>query len=173
LYDDVPYKLETAVGDNQVADKRLPYAPMWPTVDAYRALFLKAEVDANGNPVLDETGKPKMLAQDTTIKNSFGMAWQLYSKQNPESRTAEGFRAFLEANEGAEPKCAAALGYLDKLRDLFVQIKSLGLTPTEYEVSQKVLLSKVRPANIKEADFLNVVNGPSSRAKGVASASRN
>ena len=90
--------------------------------------------------MLDEHGKPKFIAQDTAIKNSFGQAWQVYSKTagaNP-----DGFRAFLEANAASDPKAAVALGYLNKLRDLLVQIKSLGLTNTEFEVSMKVLLAK-------------------------------
>ena len=34
-YDDVPYKLDPSLGDNQVASDRLPFAPVIPTVEAY------------------------------------------------------------------------------------------------------------------------------------------
>jgi hypothetical protein len=170
LYDDVPYKLNPSLQENQIASNRLPYSPVIPVVDAYRALFLKTEVDANGQPVLDAKGKPKSVALYSTIQNSFGQAWMMYLRQRKEAATPEGFRAFLESGEGADPKLAAALGYLDKLRDLLVQIRGLGLTDHEFEVSRKFLLARVRPQTVKFDDFSAAIMGPSSRATGKAMA---
>ena len=78
----------------------------------------------------------------------------------------EGFRADLEAHQKANPKCAAALGYLNSLRSLLTQIKTLGLTDTEFAKSQSVIFLRVRPANIREADFATAIMGPSTPAKG-------
>ena len=148
-----------------MAANRLPYAPVLPTVDAYRSLFLKPELDDKGNPVLDANGKPKMVAQDTNIKNAFGQTWLAYTRDLKEKATPDGFRGYLESHAAADKKDATALTYLNQLRDLLNQIKNLGLTDTELDVSKKVLLAKVRPANIKEDDFVAAIMGPSTTAK--------
>jgi hypothetical protein len=167
LYDDVPYKLDPGPTDNQVAANRLPYSPVLPTVDAYRKLFFKQETDDKGNPV-SENGKPKLVAQDSAILRSFGEAWQAYSSDKGDDATPKGFRAYLEGKEKDDTKMATALDNLNQLRDLLTQIKSLGLTTTEFEVSRKVILSKVRPPNINEDSFMDVIYGPTSRSTGVA-----
>jgi filamentous hemagglutinin family protein len=174
LYDDVPYKLNPTLEDNQIASNRLPFSPVIPVVDAYRALFLKTEVDKDGNPVLDEKGKPKTVSLYSTIQNTFGQAWMMYLKARKEGATPEGFRAFLEAGQGSDAKLSAALGYLDKLRDLLLQIKGLGLTEHEFDVSRKFLLARVRPQTVKFDDFSAAIMGPSTHAtgKGTAQASR-
>jgi hypothetical protein len=164
LYDDVPYKLDPGPTDMTVAANRLPFSPVLPTVDAYRKLFFKQEVDEKGKPVY-ENGKAKMVSQDSVILRALGEMWQKYSSDKGDEATAKGFRTYLEEHEKEEGKFAAALDYLNQLRDLLARIRSLGLTQTEFEVSQKVLLSKVRPQNIREEDFLEVITGPSSRGK--------
>ena len=173
LYDDVPYKLNPTPQDTVVAANRLPYAPVLPTVDAYERLFFKPELDANGKPILDanghlprdKNGKPKGTLQSTIILNTFGQTWGAYKIAMKDKATPDGFRAWLEANAGNNVKNAAALGYLDQLRDLLNQIHGLGLTDTEYNVSKTVLLAKVRPPSIKESDFVSAIMGPSTRAK--------
>jgi filamentous hemagglutinin family protein len=167
LYDDVPYKLDPSPTDNQVASNRLPYLPVLPTVDAYRELFFKPEVDDNGQPVM-ENGKPKLAPQDQVILTAFGQSWLAYKREKQDDATPTGFRGYLEAHEKDDPKFAAALDNLNQLRDLLVMIKRLGLTDTEFDVSQRVLLAKVRPANIREEDFLAVINGPTTRTGGAA-----
>ncbi len=169
LYDDVPYKLDPLPTDTQVASNRLPYSPVLPTVDAYRELFFKPELDANGNEVM-ENGKPKMVSQDQAILTLFGQTWQQYRSDKQDAATPEGYRGYLEANEKNDPRFPQALSNLNQLRDLLGMIKGLGLTDTEFGVSRKVLLSKVRPANIREEDFLAVVNGPTTRTNGATAA---
>ena len=85
-----PYKLDPLLTDSQVASNRLPYSPVLPTVDAYRALFFKPELDANGNPVM-ENGKPKMVSQDQAILTLFGQTWQQYRTDKGDAATPEGF----------------------------------------------------------------------------------
>jgi hypothetical protein len=172
FYDDMPYKLNPEVNENEMVSNRLAYWPVLPVVEGYKSMFLKAVVDENGAPVLDEKGKPKFAAQDSTIRNTLGQAWMLYVKDRKEAATPEGFRAFLESGAGSEPKLAAALEYLDKLRDLTLQIKALGLTEIEYEGSKKVLLARVRPQTVKADAFFAAVMGPSTKTPPKTTASR-
>ncbi len=178
LYDDTPadapadkvdlamsYRLNPSLESTKVTANRLPYAPVLPTVEAYKQLFEKAELDANGKPILDANKKPKMVAQDTTIRNTFGVTWFAYKNQMKDKAAPGGFRAFLQANQQAGTKNIAALSYLDQLRDLLGKIKDLGLTDKEYDVSQKVLLGKVCPPNMTQADFLKAIMGPSGVSK--------
>ena len=46
---------------------------------------------------------------------------------------------------------------------MLIQIKNLGITQAEYEVSRNKLLTKLRYANIEEKDFPEMIDGPSSR----------
>jgi filamentous hemagglutinin family protein len=163
LYDDVPYTLDAGPEDTKIASSRLPYAPVIPTVQAYQALFFKPELDANGKPVLDDKGKPKMIAQTSIITNTLGETWGMYHR-DPKS-TPAGFRAYLETHQKDNPKDVAALSYLNQLRDLLYQIQNLGLTANEYERSEKVLLGKVRPASIGSDAFLTAIMGPSTLTK--------
>ncbi|HVS70504.1 MAG TPA: filamentous hemagglutinin N-terminal domain-containing protein [Phycisphaerae bacterium] len=163
LYDDVPLKLNPTAEDNQVTANRLPYQPVFPTIDAYKRLFLKGEVDAKGNPVLGPDGKQKMEAQDTTIRNILGQTWNLYRAKMQGKETPEGFRAFLETADKSDPRYGQALSYLNQLRDLLAAIKNLGLTTMEFEVSKTTILARVRPSNIRDTDFMNVVTGPSTQ----------
>ncbi len=160
LYDDVPYKLDPGPTDNTVAANRLPYSPVLPTVDAYRRLFFKQDVDDKGIPIF-VNGKPKMVSQDNVILVAFGQAWQLYRKDKGDEGTPAGFRGYLEAHAADEDKkYVTALDYLNQLRDLLTQIKSLGLTSNEFEVSRTVILGRVRPPTIREEDFSQAVDGP-------------
>jgi hypothetical protein len=163
LYDDVPYTLDTNA-DTKIASTRLPYGPVVPTVNRYLALFFKPELDGNGKPVLDEKGKPKMVVQTTIITNTFGQMWGAYHTEF-KGGAAAGFRGYLESHQKDNPKAAAALSYLNQVRDLLYQIKDLGLTSTEYERSEKILLGKVRPVTIKADDFLAAILGPSTLTK--------
>jgi hypothetical protein len=165
LYDDVPLKLNPTAEDNQVAANRLPYQPVFPTVAAYQHLFQKTLTDENGNPVLDEKGQQKVEAQDGTIRNTLGQVWRAYSSsaEADGKATPEGFRAWLEGQDKADPKNAQALDYLNQLRDLLAQIKNLGLTNMEFEVSKTTILARVRPSNIRDTDFMAVITGPSTR----------
>jgi filamentous hemagglutinin family protein len=169
LYDDVPYKLDPLPTDNKVAANRLPYSPVLPTVDAYRKLFFKPAVDEKGEPAM-ENGKPKLAPQDNAILTAFGQTWLQYTREKEDAATPAGFRGYLEGRPADDARAAAALENLNQLRDLLAMIKTLGLTDTEYEVSRKVLLAKVRPANIREEDFSDVVTGPSTRAARAAAA---
>ena len=99
-------------------------------------------------------------ARDTKVGRT--VALKLQREPLPEGRRHE--RLVDDA------RAAAALENLNQLRDLLAMIKTLGLTDTEYEVSRKVLLAKVRPANIREEDFSDVVTGPSTRAARAAAA---
>jgi hypothetical protein len=165
LYDDVPLKLNPTAEDNQVAANRLPYQPVFPTVAAYQRLFLKIVTDEKGNPVLDEKGQQKVEAQDGTIRNMLGQVWRAYSTA-PETdgkATPEGFRAWLETADKGDARYAQTLDYLNQLRDLLAQIKNLGLTNMEFEVSKTTILARVRPSNIRDTDFMAVITGPSTR----------
>jgi filamentous hemagglutinin family protein len=162
LYDDVPYKLKVELSDNQVAANRLPFSPVLPTVDTYRKLFFKEVVAADGKPVMED-GKPKLEPQDEAIKTSFGQTWQRYRAslgETEEEPTAAKYRAYLEKNAGEDNACAAALANLSALHDLLTQIKSLGLTSNEFDVSRKVLLAKVRPLNMSLEALSEAVGGP-------------
>jgi len=158
LYDDVPYKLDPDPTDNKIATNRLPYSPVLPMVDAYERLFFKDEVDASG--------KHHKVPQDKTISNAIGSVWVVYSAQMKDKATGDGFRGFLEANLKNNPKFALALEDINQLRSLLIQIKNLGLTSNEFNVAQTTLLKRVRPANIKDADFLAAVMGPSTLTRG-------
>jgi hypothetical protein len=47
------------------------------------------------------------------------------------------------------------------------QIQALGLTTKEVDVSRSELLGRVRPGEIDPKEFLDAVNGPSSRVGGL------
>jgi len=164
LYDDVPYELNPDQGAYKVAVNRLPYAPVLPVVDAARNLLFKVELDKDGKPVM-ENGKPKMVSQTEDVAKAIGAAWQAYLDDTKiDSHKPADFRAYLEAHEKDDPKFALALNYLNQIRDLLAQIKNLGITPAEYEVSRNKILPKLRFANVDEKDFPEMIDGPSSRA---------
>jgi hypothetical protein len=164
LYDDMPYKLSPGIGENQVAASRLAYWPALPVLKFYRSVLLKPVLDKNGNPVLDANGKPKMAPQYSTLQNTLGQAWTMYVRDSKGAVKPEGFRAFLEAHAASDRKAAAALDYLNKLRDLTVQIQELGLTKLEFDVSHKFLLARVRPQTVKMEDFSAAIMGPTTQA---------
>jgi hypothetical protein len=125
----------------------------------------KPELDKDGKPVM-ENGKAKMVSQSEDVAKAIGTAWLMYQDaMTAKNQTAkpEEFRAYLEAHEKDDAKNALALSYLNQIRDLLSQIRSLGITPTEYEVSRNKLLSKLRFAEIEEKDFPLMIDGPSSR----------
>ncbi len=158
LYDDVPYKLDPDPTDNKIATNRLPYSPVLPMVEAYEKLFFKFETGPDG--------KKTKVPQDKAISNAIGLAWVAYSAQMKDKATGEHFRGYLEANAKNNPKFAIALEDINQLRDLLVQIKNLGLTDNEFNVAQSALVKRVRPANIKDADFMAAIMGPSTITHG-------
>ena len=48
----------------------------------------------------------------------------------------------------------------DQLNELFLKIKTLGLTPKEYQNSREVILAKVRPKGITTPELDRAVTGP-------------
>ena len=167
LYDDVPVTLNPGLQGTTVAVNRLPYDPVLATVQAYDDLYLKPvpALDDDGKPIM-ENGKPKTTQQYNLVKSAFQAAWEAYVQDLADDATAKGFRTYLEAHEKDKGEFAAALAYLNQLRDLLQQIKSVGVTPAELDLSERVLLQKVQPRGVR--DFADAVNGPTSRGAGVA-----
>jgi filamentous hemagglutinin family protein len=163
LYDDVPYQLNPDQGSYQVAVNRLPYAPVLPVVDAARKLLFRVELDKDGKPVY-ENGKPKLVSQTEDVAKAIGAAWQGFQDDTKiQSHKPAEFRAYLETHQSEDAKFVAALDYLNQIRDLLIQIKSLGLTAAEFEISRNKLLTKLRFANVEEKDFPEMIDGPSSQ----------
>jgi hypothetical protein len=162
LYDDVPLKLAPVAEDNTVAANRLPFQPVFPTIDAYQKLFFTVVIDSKGNPVLGPDGKPKTETRDSAIKDTLGLTWRAYSSAD-KNATPEGFRAWLESLDKSDPRNAEALNYINQLRDLLAAVKNLGITNIEFEISKATIFARSRPSNIRESDFMTVITGPSTR----------
>ena len=153
-----------AYQDLRVAANRLPNSPILPAVNLYRKLYYEPVVDANGLPVKDKDGNPQMRRRTDKIQESFESAWDAYATDQPKG-TPEGLRSYLESKK-TDPKMASALDYLNQMRSLLVQIRSLGLTDTEFNVSKAVLFKDVQPQNIANSDaFLSAIMGVTQAAK--------
>ena len=170
IYNDIPMTLTPAYKDMRVAANRLPNSPILPTVSVYRKLFFEPVLDANGAAVVDKAGAPQMRRRGDKIQQAFEVAWDEYTTDDPKG-TPEGFRAFLETKK-SDPKLATALDYLNQMRTLLGQIRSLGLTDTEFNLSKGVLFREVQPQNIASSDvFLSAIMGTTQAAKQAVPAS--
>ena len=164
IYNDIPTTLTPAYEDMRVAANRLPNSPILPTVSAYRALFFEPVVDANGATVNNPDGTPKMVNRREKIQAAFELAWDAYTTDEPKG-APEGLRAYLESKK-SDPNMATALDYLNKMRTLLGQIRSLGLTDTEFSLSKGVLFRQVQPQNIASSDaFLSAIMGTTQTVK--------
>ncbi|HVT79981.1 MAG TPA: hypothetical protein VHM90_04935, partial [Phycisphaerae bacterium] len=164
MYNDTLRVLTPVDSSHTVAVNRLPSVPVLPVVEAARALMYREERDEKGNV--------KLVSRTDEIAAAIGLAWQAdldeaAAKTPPEEAKPAEFRAYLERHEKDDAKFATALAYLNQIRDLLNQIKLLGLTPTEIDVSRRVILNKMRDKDrIDERDFAVMVDGPSSRTGG-------
>ncbi|MGN6366906.1 MAG: hypothetical protein ACTHN5_01455 [Phycisphaerae bacterium] len=164
IYNDIPMTLTPAYKDMRVAANRLPNEPILPTVSVYRKLFFEPVVDANGQVVKDKDGNPQMRRRSDKIQGAFELAWDAYMADQPKG-TPEGLRAYLESKK-SDAQMATALDYLNQMRELLVQIRSLGLTDTEFNLSKGVLFREVQPQNIASSDaFLSAIMGVTQSAK--------
>ena len=164
IYNDIPKTLTPTLDDMRVAANRLPNSPILPTVSAYRALFYEPVVDSNGATKNAPDGTPLTVNRREKIQNAFELAWEAYTLDEPKG-APEGLRAYLESKK-SDPKMAEALDYLNKMRTLMGQIRSLGLTDTEFAVAEGVLFKQVKPQNIPNNDaFLSAIMGTTQAVK--------
>ena len=164
IYNDIPMTLTPAYKDMRVAANRLPNSPILPTVSIYRALFFEPVVDANGAAVMNADGTPQMKRRSEKIQASFEVAWDAYTTDDPKG-APEGLRAYLETKK-SEPKMAQSLNYLNQLRELLEQIRSLGLTSAEFNLSKGVIFRELQPQNISSSDaFMSAIMGTTQTAK--------
>jgi hypothetical protein len=164
MYNDTLRVLTPVDSSHTVAVNRLPSVPVLPVVEAARALMYREERDDKGNV--------KLVSKTDEVAAAIGLGWQAYldekaAKTPPEDPKPAEFRAYLESHENDDAKFKTALVYLNQIRDLLAQIKLLGLTPTEFDVSRRVILNKLRDKDrIDERDFAVMIDGPSSRTTG-------
>ncbi len=164
MYNDTLRVLTPVDSSHTVAVNRLPSVPVLPVVDAARALMYREERDSKGNV--------KLVSKTDEVAAAIGTAWQACLDESAaatpptEPKPAE-FRAWLENPKQSDAKFATALAYLNQIRDLLAQIKLLGLTPTEFDVSRRVIMNKLRDKDrIDERDFAAMIDGPSSKDAG-------
>jgi filamentous hemagglutinin family protein len=143
----------------EVALNRLDRATVESAIEAYRSLLYVPRVGPNGEPVLDEQGKPQLDRRAEIIQTTIGIAWETYAASASEP-TGEGFRAYLEARgEAATQEEQEALEYLNAARVVFVRIDALGLAPFEAAIPKNRLISEITPPGMTDEQMRAAVMG--------------
>ena len=74
-------------------------------------------------------------------------AWKAYSGQAGDAPSGDGFRAWLDQNKDAQ---AEALAYVNSLRDMCINVISIGLNPAEQTASLKKVTDPLNGVMPKE-----------------------
>ena len=93
-------------------------------------------------------------------------AYAAYSADT-KATTPAGFREYLESARGRGDAAAReTLRYLDLTRKLLSEIKVLGLTETELEISRRAVMRKLRIPNVDPDEFRKEIEKSGASAMG-------
>lgn len=136
-YMDADPRPDMLADQREMSTFRLRRSAVLGALDEYNKVYLAdGGVDADGNSLPPVDNKAH-------VREVLASSWQAYAAQvvEGEEPSADGYRAWLEANKDVQ---AEALAYVTSLRELIVNVKSIGLSPAEQVAS----LNKVtQPVN--------------------------
>ena len=146
--------------DYKVAVGRLPGDLVSDALASYNAIFWKEVIDAStGEPMVDADGKAISENKASEVQEALQTALDAYkTKVSTQEIQPKAFRDFVDGS----PDLFEARRILDQLQDLFRQVELLGLTPTEFETSKRVLLRPIKLRGMR-LDELEKVIGASVR----------
>jgi hypothetical protein len=149
LYEDVPEKASPQPYEYTVAVSRLPTEAASRALDTYRSIFWAQVED-------EETGELKWRSEAPAITEVLQKALDNYIASIGDAEVDPlGFRAHVEA----DPQEAEALDYMNRLRDLFDQIRLLGLSPVEAAIARRVLLRPIDLEGMTSAELETAIWG--------------
>ena len=117
------------------------------TADADEYVVVETRLAENAVKAALATYKSIFLRKDGTsrvpeLQQALGESYRSYSEKN-NTAEASGYVAYLAATS-QEPASAVALDCIRQLGHLFIQIKNLGLTSKELDISKSALLRPLR-----------------------------
>lgn len=161
MYGDLPARGRPSAeaGDYRVSRPRLSTDAVLDVIDAHRALAFVPTLDDQGRPVLGDDGRPLGTDRTPFIKQVLTGAWTRYAAQATEP-TGAGLRAHLERlGASATPEDAQALDFLNKAREVFDRLDTLGLSPFEASIPKSRLINDIKPAAMTAGEFRAAVYG--------------
>ena len=101
------------------------------------------------------TGLATDRDQSERIRMHFTHAWDSYSGATGAQATPRGFAAYLaESADHAE-----ANGYVHELRALMCDVRIMGVTPLEYQITRDAVLGPLTPSSMQPEEFYHVIEG--------------
>jgi filamentous hemagglutinin family protein len=137
FYLDASSGLVAGAQDSRITRNRLSPDAVDRVVAAYRAALIQETRDP-------ATGQMVRTRRDAEIRSDLDASWKRYATAAGAKADALGFRAYLEA----APNEAQSLADIDAIRDLFMQIGTLGLTPSEVRSTKGFILRQITPASM-------------------------
>ena len=125
----------------EVAEGRISSARVTNALNNYYSVFYN--VDADGSP-----GSSKANALSSSLRTAFGKY-----RQTTEQPNGAGYRAFVE---GSDPNAAKIL---NDIRELFVELRYLGLTPKELNISESIVLRSLRNYGMNPNELMKAIIG--------------
>lgn len=147
------YFIYTSRGRSQVPSKTF--------AEAYRRIFIIPKLDDHGRPMHNDSGEPLWEYNDSTIRNALGFSWRAYNSQRGDNADIPGFPAWLAQQPPPEPHAPLALSTLRDMHIIIDELRGRALPGTDAQVLITTYISRIRPANIREADFVQLLDLPS------------
>lgn len=161
MYGDLPAHSRPSAqsGDYRVSRPRLSTPAVLDVIDAYRALAFVPTLDEQGHPAHDADGRPLGTDRTPFVKQVLTGAWSRYTAQAKEP-TGAGLRAYLERlGASSTPEDAQALEFLDRTREVFDRLDTLGLSPFEASIPKSRLINDIKPPAMTGGEFRAAVYG--------------
>ncbi len=143
--------------DHEVTTSRIHSGAATVALQIYSGLYWQAAIDEEGNPLLDEEGRPILEPQTEKIRQAFAQALEAYTDAGYTFEDPWEFRDYLESAAVTNE----ALAYANGLRQLFDQLRLIGITPKEMRIAKSILIAQsgITPAGMSWEQLDQAIEG--------------